>query len=111
MKSIFSKLRAIVPYACRYGLGPLKARHRLLGSSESLGARSSLWSPYFSQNGQDEFFLEELFVGQDSGFFVDIGANDGVTFSNTYALERKGWRGLCVEPHPDVFEQLRRNRS
>jgi len=111
MKSIFSKLRAIMPYVCRYGLEPMRTRHRLVGSSESRAVKNSPQSPYFSQNGQDEFLLEELFVGQGSGFFVDIGANDGVTFSNTYALERKGWSGLCVEPHPDVFEQLRRNRS
>jgi FkbM family methyltransferase len=111
MKSIVSKLQAIMPYACRYGLGPMKTRHRLLGSNESRGVKNSSQSPYFSQNGHDEFLLEELFVEQCSGFFVDIGANDGVTFSNTYALERRGWGGLCVEPHPDVFEQLRRNRS
>jgi FkbM family methyltransferase len=41
---------------------------------------------------------------------VDIGANDGLTFSNTYFFEKKGWQGLCVEPLPEVFKKLRVNR-
>lgn len=111
MKSIFYKLREIIPYACRYGLGPMRTRHKLLGCSQSLETKNFSQGSYFSQNGQDQFFINELFAGNSDGFFVDIGANDGITFSNTYALELKGWRGLCIEPHPDVFEQLRRNRT
>jgi FkbM family methyltransferase len=45
------------------------------------------------------------------GYFVDIGANDGVTFSNTYFFENHGWQGVCVEPIPEVFEKLIRNRK
>ncbi len=35
------------------------------------------------------------------GFFVDFGAGDGETLSNSYWLEKsKGWRGLLCEPDP-----------
>ena len=35
------------------------------------------------------------------GFFIEAGANDGVTQSNTLFFERhRGWRGLLVEPIP-----------
>lgn len=45
------------------------------------------------------------------GYFIDIGAADGVELSNTYALERRlGWRGLCVEADPDTYQKLRGNR-
>jgi FkbM family methyltransferase len=111
MKKKLTKLLALMPYAIRYGLGPMRARIKLLERSKSPRVEHSSQSPYFSQNGQDQFLIEDVFQGKNEGFFVDIGANDGITFSNTYALEKKGWQGLCVEPHPDVFELLRRNRS
>lgn len=34
----------------------------------------------------------------NSGYFVEAGAHDGVGDSQTLALERIGWEGLCVEP-------------
>jgi hypothetical protein len=41
--------------------------------------------------------VRELLTDKDSRFAVDIGAGDGVRGSNTYALFRRGWRGLGVE--------------
>jgi FkbM family methyltransferase len=41
------------------------------------------------------------------GFYIDIGANDGITGSNTYALEQMGWKGVCIEPQPDIFKKLK----
>ena len=49
--------------------------------------------------------------GKDTGFFVDIGAHDGLSGSNTKYFEEKGWSGVCIEPHPDVFQKLRKNRN
>jgi FkbM family methyltransferase len=40
------------------------------------------------------------------GFFVEAGANDGFEQSNTYWLERfHGWRGVLVEPVPEVYAE------
>jgi FkbM family methyltransferase len=50
------------------------------------------------------------FRGKRSGFFLDIGAHDGRTYSNSYVFEQLGWQGACVEPLPPVFEQLKQNR-
>ena len=42
-------------------------------------------------------------IDRDGGFFVEAGAHDGFTQSNTYWLERfRGWRGLLVEPMPEL---------
>ncbi len=42
----------------------------------------------------------------DGGFFVEAGANDGFDQSNTYHLERfRGWRGLLVEPVPELHRE------
>lgn len=44
-------------------------------------------------------------IDKDNGFFVEAGANDGYTQSNTYWLERfRGWHGLLVEPMQELFE-------
>jgi FkbM family methyltransferase len=64
-----------------------------------------------SQLGQDKI-VDGYLRGKRHGVFVDIGAYDGVTFSNTLMLERdRGWTGVCIEPLPDVFAELRKNRG
>lgn len=47
----------------------------------------------------------------DSGVFLEIGANDGYSQSNTYFLERaRNWTGILIEPSPALFERCRRTR-
>ena len=55
---------------------------------------------------QSEYILEK----EKRGFFVDIGAYDGVTGSNTLLLEQNGWDGICVEPNKEPFKRLDLNR-
>jgi FkbM family methyltransferase len=64
---------------------------------------------YYSQYGQDRFVREHLLPGP-RGFFIEIGADDGVDKSNTLAFEEAGWTGLCIEPSPVRFAALRANR-
>jgi len=67
---------------------------------------------FYSQLEQDKFAYENYFFDTTEGFFVDIGAHNGKTLSNTLFFEQElGWHGICVEPIPEVFEQLRKNRS
>ena len=50
-------------------------------------------------------------IDRDHGFFVEAGANDGFTQSNTYWLERfRGWRGILIEPMPTYYEECRTER-
>ena len=45
-------------------------------------------------------------------FYIDIGANDGITWSNSYALEKYlNWDGICVDPHPEKFIELSGHRA
>lgn len=63
---------------------------------------------WHAQAGQDEWVYSVI---GDGGFFVDVGAHDGITNSNTYALEMyHGWSGICIEPDSAVFPLLQRNR-
>ena len=58
----------------------------------------------YSQNNEEKVILE-YFKGRQ-GTFLDIGANDGETLSNTRALYLDGWQGVCVEPMGDAFSKL-----
>ena len=62
-----------------------------------------------SQHGED-LALWRFFGERREGFFVEVGAHDGVTFSNTYFLEAVGWDGICVEPNPVRYRELVKNR-
>ncbi len=53
----------------------------------------------------------DAIIDRDGGFFVEAGANDGFTQSNTYWLERfRAWRGLLVEPMPEQAGEARKSR-
>ena len=64
---------------------------------------------YRSQNGEDRW-LDAHFSGKREGFFVEVGAYDGVNLSNTYHFEQSGWTGILVEPDPEMAERCRRER-
>ena len=64
-----------------------------------------------SQHKQDEFIIN-YFKGKKNGVFIDIGAHDGITLSNTYVLEKEyNWTGICVEPMPHQYKALVKCRN
>jgi FkbM family methyltransferase len=62
-----------------------------------------------SQNGED-VVLWEFFEGKRDGFYVEVGAYDGVGFSNTYFFEAVGWDGLLVEAVPSLHQAACQSR-
>lgn len=53
----------------------------------------------------------EALVPQRGGTFLEAGAHDGYTQSNTYFLERhRGWSGILVEPVPELRVKCERRR-
>ena len=64
----------------------------------------------FSQLGQDLSVLQ-FYNNKRDGFFIEIGASNGIELSNTYLLEKSyNWKGICVEPVPKKFKLLCNNR-
>lgn len=62
-----------------------------------------------AQFGEDSV-LWHVFRGRPSGYFVEVGAFDGVILSNTYFLERIGWCGLLVEPILELCQKAAQAR-
>lgn len=59
----------------------------------------------YSQNSEEQVILD--YFGFIQGTFADIGANDGVTFSNTKMLAERGWKGILLEPSPKAYAKLK----
>lgn len=59
----------------------------------------------FSQNQEEKHILE--YFGDYVGTFADIGCNDCVTLSNTRALALKGWKGIFIDPIPEVINKCK----
>ncbi|MQX37097.1 FkbM family methyltransferase [Roseospira navarrensis] len=64
-----------------------------------------------SQFGQDHYFLNHVFKSQDTGIFIDIGANRPIENSNSYVFERAGWRGWAFDPLSCFKEDWARERT
>jgi FkbM family methyltransferase len=57
-------------------------------------------------------FLYGFFLGRRShGCFVEVGAYDGLTFSNSWGLAERGWSGLLVEPVPAFARRCKANHA
>ena len=51
-------------------------------------------------------------LNYNDGFYVELGANDGVSQSNTLRLEKKfNWKGVLVEPNDKNYLKCVQNRS
>ena len=56
-------------------------------------------------------FYQDLWValtlghGRNGGYYVDVGSADGVEISNTYLLDRMGWKGVCIDPFPTNMQK------
>jgi hypothetical protein len=65
---------------------------------------------YFGLDNLDEKL--ERCLDFDGGYFVELGANDGVSQSNTLYFERyRNWHGVLVEPVPHNYLHCKVRRS
>jgi FkbM family methyltransferase len=64
---------------------------------------------YYAQFYED-YILGYVFKDQKSGFYVDVGANDPDESSVTKYFYLAGWRGINIEPIPELVEKLNKSR-
>jgi len=69
-----------------------------------------------STRSKSEYFQDLWVIAslnqKTKGFFVEFGATDGISGSNTWLLENAfEWTGICAEPAQIYKDKLTRNRS
>jgi FkbM family methyltransferase len=65
---------------------------------------------YYGQHGED-VYIKNLFPEKTNGICVEVGAYDGISFSNTLHFENLGWRALCIEPIQSAFDKCKTIRK
>ena len=81
-------------------------------SNRQVAALSAYYPQQSSCQIPELWHLYALFLGErEWGQFVEVGAFDGVTNSNTWGLTVRGWQGLLVEPQPDQAAKCRSNHQ
>lgn len=91
----------------------LKISGQLNNFSELLIKLSTIIYPFRSINNIDHLIKKLLpSILNKSTFFIEVGANDGITQSNTFFLEKiYNARGLLIEPSQSNFEKCLSNRA
>ena len=68
---------------------------------------------FYSQYNQDEYIYNKFFKNKkDKGFFLEIGADDGIRFSNCKFFEETlKWDGIAIEAREQAYNKLIKNRK
>lgn len=67
---------------------------------------------FYSQYKQDKYVYETFFINKKNGFFLEIGADDGIRFSNCKFFEDSlNWNGIAIEARSSAFDKLTKNRK
>lgn len=70
------------------------------------------YSGHRSRGDPIDLYLIQKYLTFPNGTFIEVGANDGITQSNTKLLEEKyGWNGILIEPSGQSFEKIKINRK
>jgi FkbM family methyltransferase len=67
--------------------------------------------PARSQAGETALLRTLVANHEVTDWIVDIGAHDGVSFSNSLPFIKRGWHAILVEPVPAVFKKLTANHG
>ena len=54
----------------------------------------------------EQFLIRQYLGMKTQGFFVEVGANNPFNLSQTWHLAQEGWRGILVEPIPELCKEL-----
>jgi len=59
----------------------------------------------------EDIILDNMLKSKKNGVYIDVGANDPKSWSNTKFFYERGWTGVNIEPNPDLFDKFKKYRS
>ncbi len=79
----------------------------------SFKLRSKLKKKFFSYVANNKLDKKlKKYLDYKNGYFVELGANDGINQSNTFYFEKKkNWSGVLIEPYKNNYIECKKNRS
>lgn len=93
-------------------LSSLRTRELAIQSGLSINLVSFIVDNFHHSHSQLQQDLIALFLFKDNkGFFCEVGGGDGITYSNSFLLEKMGWQGLIVEPARANLKKIVKSRS
>ncbi len=104
---------------CAWRIGrvtaPIPLRYSVLVTSQESDRLKTRYGPGRYSENEEEWIIRDYFRDRKGGFFVDVGANDYKSNSNTYFLETKlDWSGIAIDPQkefgPDYAKYRPRTR-
>jgi FkbM family methyltransferase len=67
---------------------------------------------YYHDFRNDQFVNEYITKGARNGYFIEIGACDGIESSSCYYFEKNlEWKGMAIEPARVYAESIKKNRQ
>ena len=69
----------------------------------------------YSQEGEDRIALsllrKQINNFDKKFFYIDVGSNDPIKYSNTYLFYKLGLRGICIDPLPSSKKKFKKERE
>ena len=97
-------------YSLQQQYAQFKINSPIIGRFTETKSNKASSSTYQGLHGLDKKL--EIYLDYDNGYFVELGANDGTSQSNTYYFEtQRHWRGLLIEPVLHNFLKCKASRS
>jgi FkbM family methyltransferase len=62
----------------------------------------------FAQTGEDRILSS--YLHERTGFYVDVGCNDPLKFSSTFAFYLKGWKGIAIDANDVIVDRFQETR-
>ena len=58
-----------------------------------------------------DLVINRIFRGKKKGYYIDLGCNHPIKYSNTYLLHQRGWQGINIDADKESIIQFNRFRK
>lgn len=79
--------------------------------NQIINSKKKLVCQFKNKPQNEQMLIRYFFNNKPVGYFVDLGANDPIKESQTYHLEKLGWKGILIEPLPYYVNLLKKKRK